>query len=139
MRKETVYELYKNDYSHLIPFANNDSIKVFCEKITVKGYGWKETLLWNLATLGKVKVYAVYDKNKRIHTSYVVRGREKFLFLGKSDIEIGPCWTNSEYRGRGIYPMVLSSIIKNELSVGRLSENLTDFSKDNFGSVKHLK
>ena len=22
---------------------------------------------------------------------------------------------------------------------GRLSENLTDFSKDNFGSVKHLK
>ena len=112
----TIYELYKNDLSHLIPFPAKDTINVLCEKIAPKKYGWKTALFWNLATFGKVKVYTVYDDNKRIHTSYVVRGREKFPFLGKSDIEIGPCWTHPDYRGRGLYPMVLSSIIKDELS-----------------------
>jgi len=35
--------------------------------------------------------------------------------MAECDIEIGPCWTDDEYRGQGIYPSVLTRIIQNEL------------------------
>ena len=111
-------QLYTNDYAHLTPCEAREKIEIRCERITAAKYGLKQALLWNIATLGKTKAYAVYDGAQRIHFSYVVRGREKFRFLGKSDIEIGPCWTHEKYRGRGIYPAVLSSIIKKELAGG---------------------
>jgi len=69
-----------------------------------------------MATLGKVKAYVVYDGNTVIHKSFVVRGKEKFLFLKEADIEIGPCWTHPDYRGHGIYPVVLTRIIQEELA-----------------------
>lgn len=111
-------ELYENDPSRIAEYGSEADRNVQCEKLTAREYGWKNAWLWNLATLGKVKVYAVYDGEKRIHTSYVVRGNEKFRFLRKKDIEIGPCWTHTEYRGRGIYPAVLRFIVKEELADG---------------------
>ena len=109
-----MYELWTCDCEHTVLNKKND-IKVQPEKLTVKKYGWKSTFLWNAATLGKVRAYSVYDGEKRIHSSYVVRGKEKFLFLKKADIEIGPCWTHPDYRGREIYPHVLVSILRSEL------------------------
>ena len=109
-------ELYENDPSRIAEYGSEADRHVRCEKLTAREYGWKNAWLWNLTTLGKVKVYAVYDGEKRIHTSYVVRGNEKFRFLRKKDIEIGPCWTHTEYRGRGIYPAVLRFIVKEELA-----------------------
>ena len=111
-------ELYESDYSRFTPYKSKMNINVRCEKIAIKKYGFKTALLWNIATMGKAKIYAVYDGEKRVHTSYVVHGNEKFRFLHNKDIEIGPCWTHDEYRGRGIYPAVLSYIIKEELAEG---------------------
>ncbi len=112
--------LYSNDYSRYIPctVANAFQLEIKVESVSVRLLGWKSTLYWNIATLGKAKVYVVYDRGQAVHHSVVVRGKEKFSFLEKNDIEIGPCWTHPEYRGLGIYPAVLSTIIQKELSEG---------------------
>lgn len=114
------YELYSCDFKHSTPYKGNSAerLEIKCERIAVKLSGWKNAIQWNVATLGKVKVYTVYDKGKIIHSSYVVWGNEKFRFLKKGDIEIGPCWTHTDYRGHGIYPTVLSHILQQELSGG---------------------
>ena len=62
-------ELYENDPSRIAEYGSEADRNVRCEKLTAREYGWKNAWLWNLATLGKVKVYAVYDGEKRIHTS----------------------------------------------------------------------
>ena len=112
-------ELYKTD---IISYTQCEFKKVFsdvkCEHVTSKLSGFWNALYWNIATLGKVKAYVVYDGDKVIHYSYIVRGREKFVFLKDKDIEIGPCWTDPNYRGYGIYPAVLSLIVQKELSSG---------------------
>lgn len=112
------YELYSCNCEHLIPrkAKGKDRLDIKCEKITAKLSGRKNAILWNVATMGKVKAYTVYDNGKMIHSSYVVWGSEKFRFLKKGDIEIGPCWTHPDYRGLGIYPAVLSYIIQKELA-----------------------
>lgn len=112
--------LYSNDYSRYIPctVANVFQPEIKVENVSARLLGWKGSLYWSIATFGKTKVYVVYNRGRAVHYSVVVRGKEKFSFLGKSDIEIGPCWTHSEYRGLGIYPAVLSTIIQRELSEG---------------------
>lgn len=115
-------ELYRNSIKGLLPFQPNgwNLSEIKCERVTPKINGWKNAVYWNIATLGKVRVYVLYDSQKIIHTSFVVRGKEKFLFLGKNDIEIGPCWTHPDYRGNGIYPGVLTRTIQDELAGGVL-------------------
>lgn len=113
-------ELFSNDYNHLVSYEMrpNENLEIKCVKITARLRGWKNALYWNCATLGKIKAYVVYDNETIIHFSYVVRGKEKFTFLNRCDIEIGPCWTHPEYRGLGIYPAVLSAILQKELRGG---------------------
>ncbi len=68
-------------------------------------------LFWYVFTLGRYKIYYIYDKNKIVHFSYVMPKIFKFGFMKhKNSVHIGPCWTHEEYRGKGIYPAVLSKI-----------------------------
>ena len=70
-------------------------------------------IYWYIITRGKYRVWCVYDEAKIIHTSYVVPKCGKFSFLDKDDFEIGPCYTDTVYRGKGIYPAILFSISLN--------------------------
>lgn len=69
-------------------------------------------IIWYLFTLGKYRIIYVYDDKKIIHYSYVIPKFWKFSFLSKNDLEIGPCWTDLEYRGHGIYPFVLKEVVE---------------------------
>lgn len=64
-------------------------------------------LLFQVMTLGKAKMYYIFNGRNLVHTSYVVSKCRKFPFMGKDDYEIGPCFTDPQYRGQGIYPSVL--------------------------------
>ena len=112
--------LFPVDYAHSTSCHVGDRrfSQIVCQKITPGLCGWKNALYWNIATLGKVRAYVVYDGKNCVHFSYVVKGREKFTFLKSGDIEIGPCWTHPDYRGLGLYPAVLSQIVQNEISSG---------------------
>ena len=79
----------------LIP-GENKSVKLIASRI-----------IFQILTLGKVKVFYVSDGKSLLHTSCVVPKCIKFPFMKKDDYEIGLCFTYPKYRGRGIYPSVL--------------------------------
>ena len=65
-------------------------------------------IIWFVFTLGKYFIVYIMDENKNIiHHSYALPKFFKFPFMQKDDIQIGPCWTHKDYRGKGIYPFVL--------------------------------
>lgn len=113
-------ELYKTDYSSYKSnkIYEGNKFRFVVSKVTPRVISLKEALLWNIACLGRCKAYCLLEGNKVVHRSIVVRGRTKFTFLEKGDIEIGPCWTDEKYRGKGLYPFVLSEIIRSELRGG---------------------
>lgn len=68
-------------------------------------------MMFYAITWGKARVvYATSESGDIMHTSYVIPKCIKFPFLQKYDYEIGPCVTNPQYRGRGIYPNVINYI-----------------------------
>lgn len=66
------------------------------------------------ATGGKLKIFYVRINKDIAHTSCVVPKCFKFTFLRENDYEIGPCFTNPNFRGQGIYPSILSEICHTE-------------------------
>ncbi len=68
-------------------------------------------LFWFVFSKRKYRIYYVADQDRIVHLSHVISKNPKFPFLGPDDFEIGPCWTDPEYRGRGLYPCVLSQIV----------------------------
>ena len=111
------YELWSNDIAHVIPSSlhNSSCLEISSEKITAKLVGWKNAIYWKIVSLNKARIYVARVKNRVVHTSMVVQGNLKFAFLEGNDIEIGPCWTDAAFRGKGIYPFVLTQIIQKEL------------------------
>ena len=69
---------------------------------------------WHLLALGKYRKFIVLaDDGAIVHTSRVIGKCFKFPFLPNGAAEIGPCSTEQDYRGRGIYPRVLTHILVN--------------------------
>lgn len=88
------------------------------EKVGVKSLMVR--FLFRIITHGKMKIFYVRQNDEIIHTSYVVPKCSKFPFLGINDYEIGPCYTNPQSRGKGIYPLMIRYIcnsIGNEDSI----------------------
>lgn len=103
---------------------NNFEIKEFTPSVLGGRYylagekrNLKTTLVrfyFQLMSFGKAKIlYVQDDAGELVHTSYIVPRCYKFSFLKMSDYEIGPCYTYPKYRGKGIYPSMLSFICKN--------------------------
>ncbi len=88
-------------------------------RLSVKGeaLGFKAKLgrlvFW-LLSKGHFRVFYVTapETSRVIHTSYVMGRSFKFPFMKKGDIHIGPCQTDPEQRGKGIYKAVLRHITR---------------------------
>lgn len=78
------------------------------EMFSLKGF--ISRAMFSLCTLGRGRIIYVLDDDRIVHTSFLIPGCFKFPFMRKTDFEIGPCVTNAEYRGKGIYPFVLHYI-----------------------------
>lgn len=74
-------------------------------------------LFWYLFTFGRYSIYYVYDEDECIvHFSHVMPRIFKYAFMSRRNcIHIGPCWTNENHRGKGIYPAVLSKICNDNI------------------------
>lgn len=80
------------------------------EKVGIKAICVR--LMFQLITFGKACVYYVQSGEKLVHTSYVIPACAKFPFMESDELEIGPCYTYPDFRGKGIYPKVLSEICR---------------------------
>lgn len=69
-------------------------------------------ILFQIQTLGRAQIYYVQSGSDIVHTSYVIPACAKFPFMNKNDLEIGPCYTHPAFRGKGIFPKVLSEICR---------------------------
>lgn len=67
-----------------------------------------------LITAGKYRIFSMRHGQRIVHTSYVVPKCAKFPFLGRRDMEIGPCVTHESVRRRGIYRYMLQYITAHE-------------------------
>lgn len=116
--------LYKIDSANVqnMPLNGGDDIdlKVFTpsirnffltgEKFEIKKLSVR--VMFQILTLGKAKIYYVQSGKEIVHTSYVIPACIKFPFMDKNGLEIGPCHTNPAFRGKGIYPKVLTEICR---------------------------
>lgn len=111
-----LYELKYKGYSRTAP---NIAVKV--KKVSLFSHfikGEKRSLktfvvrsLFHLSSKGNFSIYYVTaEDGKPIHTSYVTGPAPKFPFMDKGDIHIGPCYTDPDHRGKGIYRKVLRAI-----------------------------
>ena len=84
-------------------------------------------LYWTMLAPGSGRVYELEHDGSIIFHAYVVQSVRKFPFMEPGDIQIGKCYTDPAYRGRGIYPWAVREIAKRELDVeGRKAFMLVD-------------
>lgn len=129
-----MHELYELRKKQLVPHSTTmyEGNVIEVTGLTTEIFGktpkrWLAVILWNVITGGKAKAYVIRDsEGKIIHYSCVIPKCAKFPFLEEGDIEIGPCATNEKFRGKGLYPCVLSQIVKNELDDQRTAYMIVD-------------
>ena len=140
-----LYSYKKNIHSQNEKRLTTHDVKIFTPtipKLILPGEIWDlkkilTRLFFQIISKGKAKIYYISDGDKIKHTSYVVPKCFKFTFLGESDYEIGPCYTYSQYRGQGLYPMVLRSICDSLGNIGTTFFMIVDDS--NISSVRGIE
>jgi len=138
--------LYKYDSSDVNSIANycDFDLKIFIPSLRglfLKGEktGLKTALIrlyFQTITFGKAKIYYVQKGENLVHT-YVIPACFKFPFMGKHDLEIGPCYTYSSFRGQGIYPKVLTEICRRQCKDTSLFYMIVD--ETNIPSIKGIE
>lgn len=70
-------------------------------------------ILWNICSFGKYREYKLIDvsNGKTVSKAQVMPKILIFPFMKNDGIHIGPCSTDSQYRGRGFYPTLLKKIM----------------------------
>ncbi len=56
-------------------------------------------------------IYTVQRGRKIVHYSVVLSRFFRFPFMAENDIQIGPCWTDNEYRRKGIHSFIIRKIL----------------------------
>lgn len=116
----------------------NEEYRAIKRRITIKSHGIRAALFWNLISMGRCSAYRVYlDDGSLIHESLVIHKCYKFPFLKFNDVEIGPCYTEAEWRGKGIYPSVLKQILAEEIS--RQNKAMMIIDKNNAPSIRGVE
>ena len=83
-----------------------------CKATKTKEYNdFYTDLRWTVASRFKLRVYYIKYKNVLVHSSFCTPKSFKFPFMKNNDYHIGPCFTDANYRGKGIYPSVLNYIV----------------------------
>jgi len=114
-----MYFLYKSEH---IEAPVDTPFTVECARITpfhlfLKGERKRMKVLLSrlwlwLITFGHIKIFYVRNQaGALMHTSCVTSKCYKFPFMTKTDYQIGPCVTYPDFRGKGIYPIVLKHIV----------------------------
>lgn len=75
-------------------------------------------ILWSIMHYLKLfsnsnyNIFLIYYNNVIIHYSGVLPKHFKYPFMDENDIQIGPCWTHTEHRRKGIASYALRKIVE---------------------------
>ena len=107
-RQPDKYEIKEFHNSVRNPFFRN-----VCRKNKTREYNdFYTELRWVVASHRRLRIFYMEDEKRIIHSSFCTPKSFKFPFMNKNDYHIGPCFTDPLYRGKGLYPIVLSKIVK---------------------------
>jgi len=108
-REYTFFKLKKGDH---IPFHIQDEDKLHVEAVTPP-FRFNFHLTWRLSYVfgGYYRIYRLYREEKLVCSAEIVTWIPQFGFMPFDGIQIGPCVTEREERGKGYYPYLLSQII----------------------------
>ncbi|MCR5345952.1 MAG: hypothetical protein K6E46_07890 [Lachnospiraceae bacterium] len=124
-----MYYLYRRIKSEEKTYIACDELIIEKDRIRVKDHGLFAIYCW-IITMGHCSSYKAYLSEEMhrdaVHESIVLHRCYKFPFLKGNDVEIGPCRTDDNYRGKGIYPMTLDHIIEHELAIGDAAYMIID-------------
>lgn len=138
MEKYIVYK-YCNDVQTNSEWSFYDTKCEFGKKLSYDKELLKKKILFSLVTRGKYKIcYVLSPDGELIHYSFVIPYCAKFSFMDKDDLQIGPCWTNEKYRGRGIYGRVLDYIAQKAVSFNPNTNLYVLIRKANIESTKGI-
>lgn len=103
---------YSRSTTETAPLSPEYAVNTVSVRWNNRAYLDRLDIVWHILTLGRYQKMVVLNAEGAIvHTSRVIGKCYKFPFLSKHSAEIGPCATAKEYRGRGIYPMVLKHVL----------------------------
>lgn len=131
--KYLFYQLKQGENAKTINFPSGYSIKIHELKIGCLNLHTRFRpiyVFWYFFSFGRCKIYYVLDqKNRVVHFSHVMPKIFKYDFMSqRNSVHIGPCWTDANHRGKGIYPAVLSEICRKnpnkDIFIFTESENL---------------
>jgi hypothetical protein len=81
-------------------------------KLSLEKGTFLKNVAWFLLSFGQYKIVYLREEKTIVHSSYIIPKNIRFPFMAKCDLQIGPCYTNENYRGKGIYTAVLRLIPK---------------------------
>lgn len=118
------YRLLASVRAQKIQLSEGHEVKIFSPgltKLSLHSRNKPIYFFWYFLTLGRYKIYYVFDGNDNIvHYSNVMPKIYKYDFMPRrKSIHIGPCWTSKDSRGKGIYPAVLSKICQDYCDYNR--------------------
>lgn len=85
------------------------------------------------------KEFLIRDNGKVIHRSYIFNKLHVLRLIGKSGPAIGDCITIPQYKGKSIYPFVISELAHNILSQKQKKEVFIIVNSDNASSIRGIE
>lgn len=98
-----------------IPIDNYYKVELFLPSLlNLKKHKGKISiyLFWYIFTIGRYKIVYLYKDTKIVHYSHIIPKFFKFPFMKFNDLEIGPSWTDKNFRGQRFFPFVIDYIVE---------------------------
>ena len=95
-----------------LSLLKHENEQLMVKRVRPAIFGSLHNLLWRLGSInGCYWEYQLLREGKVVSRAEVISWFPKFSFMPRQGIHIGPCRTETEERGRGYYPYLLSCIV----------------------------
>lgn len=122
IQKYIFYIKQSEDMNHnIIDLSKDYSLKIWRPTIwelRPNGLFKREFLFWSIFHYLKLfsnsnySIFIVYYGKEIVHYTVVLPKHYKFNFMAEDDLQIGPVWTHTEHRRKGIASFVIQKILE---------------------------
>ena len=111
LAKHYHYQIWPSGLFELFPKGDFDSKSGLSkQKFNKLIFQWR--ILYCLIQKHVFNIFIIYRNNNIVHYTVILSKSIKFPFMGKDDIQFGPCWTHPNERKKGLMKFALYTYIK---------------------------